>query len=192
MYTCAYIYIGFIPLNPSCCCCFVAGVWVYMTLLPTLILNAERSDRPLGKRDYLGWGIWALGFLIETVADYQKSCFKADPANKVRKPSRGWCREFQGKQLISLRCSRSGDLYIWFVVCFTQSCFLLLIQGTDLKIQSFASCTPDMECQVSSAILMRCHVLCHRHLMVWLVSYSWHVIFFVSLAWGAMSGVTNM
>ncbi|XP_064614376.1 uncharacterized protein LOC135478042 [Liolophura sinensis] len=60
----------------------IQGVWVYITLLPTLILNAERSDRPLGKRDYLGWAIWTLGFLIETVADYQKSCFKADPANK--------------------------------------------------------------------------------------------------------------
>ncbi len=33
-----------------------------------------------------GWGMWVVGFLLETVADAHKSYFRADPANKV--PSR--------------------------------------------------------------------------------------------------------
>jgi len=58
------------------------GVWVWLTLLPTLILNTERRNPALGTRDYLGYGLWLTGFLIEVTADMQKSIFKADPANE--------------------------------------------------------------------------------------------------------------
>ena len=37
--------------------CIIA-VWVFMTLLPTLMLNAERRDVPVGARDFVGWGVW--------------------------------------------------------------------------------------------------------------------------------------
>jgi len=61
------------------------GLWVFITLLPTLMLN-ESSPRalrpPIGWQSYLGWSMWTLGFLFEVVADWQKSTFKADPANK--------------------------------------------------------------------------------------------------------------
>ncbi|KAI8496274.1 hypothetical protein Bbelb_261150 [Branchiostoma belcheri] len=57
------------------------AVWVFITLLPTLILNAKTRDRSLGFQDYLGWTIWTVGLLLEAVADYQKSVFKADPEN---------------------------------------------------------------------------------------------------------------
>ena len=59
------------------------GVWVWVTLLPSLILNTERRDPALGSRDYLGWGLWVAGFLIEVVADMQKSIFRANPENDV-------------------------------------------------------------------------------------------------------------
>jgi hypothetical protein len=32
----------------------IQGVWVFVTLLPTLLLNAERRDPPLGRQDYIG------------------------------------------------------------------------------------------------------------------------------------------
>ncbi|XP_066264051.1 uncharacterized protein [Branchiostoma lanceolatum] len=57
------------------------AVWVFITLLPTLILNAKSRDRVLGFQDYLGWFLWAVGILLEAVADHQKSVFKADPEN---------------------------------------------------------------------------------------------------------------
>lgn len=61
----------------------VLAVWVFVTLLPTLILNSERRDEPLGPRDYIGWGIWGLGFATEAIADQQKWNFKSDPDNAV-------------------------------------------------------------------------------------------------------------
>ncbi|XP_066564349.1 uncharacterized protein LOC136752723 [Amia ocellicauda] len=59
----------------------VQAVWVFVTLLPTLILNTERRDLPLGGRDYLGWAMWGLGFATEAIADQQKWDFKRDPDN---------------------------------------------------------------------------------------------------------------
>ena len=59
------------------------GIWVFVTLLPTLILNTERRSVPIGYRDYIGWSIWGIGFLFEVIADMQKSMFKANPENEV-------------------------------------------------------------------------------------------------------------
>lgn len=60
----------------------VQAVWIWVTLLPTMILNSTERDQKLNWKDYLGWAIWGAGFLIEATADYQKSQFKSDPANK--------------------------------------------------------------------------------------------------------------
>ena len=55
----------------------VQGVWVFVTLLPTLTLNLKRGDddesRALGVRDYVGWLVWIIGFAIEVIADRQKT-----------------------------------------------------------------------------------------------------------------------
>ncbi|XP_036447168.1 uncharacterized protein si:ch211-210c8.6 isoform X2 [Colossoma macropomum] len=60
---------------------FVPAVWVFVALMPTLILNTEQKDKPLGPRDYAGWLIWGLGFATEAIADQQKWNFKNDPDN---------------------------------------------------------------------------------------------------------------
>ena len=57
------------------------GLWIWVTLLPTIILNTTEKDEKLSWKDCLGWVLWAAGFLIETTADYQKSQFKSDPIN---------------------------------------------------------------------------------------------------------------
>ena len=71
--------------NPSVLFKFwtIQGLWVFITLLPTLIQNGERRNPLIGRRDYIGWAIWGLGFLFEVVADMQKSIFRANPANDV-------------------------------------------------------------------------------------------------------------
>ncbi|KAF6721276.1 hypothetical protein FQA47_007131 [Oryzias melastigma] len=61
----------------------VQAVWVFMTLLPTLMLNSEKRNVPLGARDYIGWTVWGLGFATEAIADQQKWLFKRDPDNAV-------------------------------------------------------------------------------------------------------------
>ncbi|XP_052806159.1 uncharacterized protein LOC128235385 [Mya arenaria] len=59
----------------------IQGLWIFVTLLPVLVLNNKKEDKPLTYRDYAGWGLWTLGFLFESIADYQKSAFKANPDN---------------------------------------------------------------------------------------------------------------
>jgi len=60
----------------------VQGLWVWLTLLPTMILNFKKQDKEMNYRDYLGYAIFAVGFLIEVMADHQKSKFRSDPLNK--------------------------------------------------------------------------------------------------------------
>ncbi|XP_041478362.1 uncharacterized protein C594.04c-like [Lytechinus variegatus] len=57
------------------------ALWIFATLSPSIALNGVKRDKPLGARDYIGWGTWAVGFLMEVIADRQKSVFKANPAN---------------------------------------------------------------------------------------------------------------
>lgn len=56
---------------------------MWLTLLPTLIVNSKRDERRIGYRDFAGWALWCLGMGIEMVADYQKYSFRSDPANKL-------------------------------------------------------------------------------------------------------------
>ncbi|XP_078370011.1 uncharacterized protein LOC144653785 [Oculina patagonica] len=65
------------------------GVWVWLTLLPTLILNTSTKDEKLTLKDYLGWSLWLTGFILESLGDHQKSQFRADPGNKGKWISSG-------------------------------------------------------------------------------------------------------
>ena len=52
-------------------------------LLPTLIQNSKTKSTPVGVKEYIGWSAWFVGFVIQAVADHQKSAFRANPANAV-------------------------------------------------------------------------------------------------------------
>lgn len=59
------------------------GVWVWIVSLPLLLLNSASSNPALGAwTDILGQILWAIGFLVETTADFQKLAFKSNPQNK--------------------------------------------------------------------------------------------------------------
>ena len=60
-------------------------MWVLVTLLPTLMLNTTQREAPLGRRDYIGWGLWLAGMIIEAMADMQKSAFRSNLENEVGK-----------------------------------------------------------------------------------------------------------
>lgn len=60
------------------------SIWVIY--LPMCFVNAEYYDTALQWNDYFGWGLWLLGFLIETIADQQKFNYRQDPKNKDH-----WC-----------------------------------------------------------------------------------------------------
>lgn len=85
------------------------GLWVWVTLIPTLILNTERRNPPIGTRDYIGWSVWAVGFLFEVVADMQKSIFRSNPDNKGKFIQSGlWS--------ISRHPNYFGEITLWFGV----------------------------------------------------------------------------
>ncbi|RUS74316.1 hypothetical protein EGW08_017925, partial [Elysia chlorotica] len=82
------------------------GVWVLLTLIPVLIVNQKIDNPPINWQDYLGWSLWGLGFLMESVADYQKSQFRRDPNNAGK---------FITSGLWSISCHPNyfGDILVW-------------------------------------------------------------------------------
>ena len=60
------------------------GLWVLLTAAAALAVITGGTREALGPTGILGIGIWLFGFLVEVVADRQKSAFKSDPANKGR------------------------------------------------------------------------------------------------------------
>jgi steroid 5-alpha reductase family enzyme len=62
----------------------VQGLWVLLTAAAALAVITGGAREPLGAVGIAGIAIWAIGMLIEIVADRQKSAFKGDPANEGR------------------------------------------------------------------------------------------------------------
>ncbi|KAL7042855.1 hypothetical protein ACKWTF_001313 [Chironomus riparius] len=58
------------------------GVWVFMTLLPLLIMAQKENSIKFNVLDYIGISLFIVGFLFETIADYQKFQFRLVPENK--------------------------------------------------------------------------------------------------------------
>lgn len=59
----------------------VQGLWVLLTAAAALAVITGGVREPLGAVGIAGIVVWAIGMLIEIVADRQKSTFKADPKN---------------------------------------------------------------------------------------------------------------
>jgi steroid 5-alpha reductase family enzyme len=57
------------------------GLWVLLTAGAALAVITGGNRAPLGAIGIAGIAIWAIGMLIEILADRQKSAFKADSAN---------------------------------------------------------------------------------------------------------------
>jgi steroid 5-alpha reductase family enzyme len=60
------------------------GLWVFLTFSCGLAAMTSDARVPLGGFAALGTSVWVLGFVIEYLADSQKSAFRADPANAGR------------------------------------------------------------------------------------------------------------
>ncbi len=62
----------------------IQALWVTFTAAAALAVLTTTEPRELGVFAWLGLLLWLLGFLIEVVADSQKSRFRSDPANSGR------------------------------------------------------------------------------------------------------------
>jgi steroid 5-alpha reductase family enzyme len=59
----------------------VQGLWVSLTLAAALAAITSMNRLDLGIFALVGFLVWLLGFVIEVIADRQKSMFRADPQN---------------------------------------------------------------------------------------------------------------
>ncbi len=58
------------------------GVVIWFASLPVQVAQSYATPVALGWLAWLGTGLWAVGFFFESVADYQLTRFRANPANK--------------------------------------------------------------------------------------------------------------
>ncbi|KAA0185819.1 hypothetical protein HAZT_HAZT008884, partial [Hyalella azteca] len=85
----------------------IQGAWVLVTLLPSLLCLTNNRQPALGLRDYLGWGVWGVGLLVEVVADHQKAAFRRDPANHDKFITTGlWS--------LSRHPNYAGEIILWY------------------------------------------------------------------------------
>lgn len=89
------------------------GLWVFLTLLPVLVVVASPHKHHTTLWTYAGFTLWALGFGVEVVADWQKREFRAKPTNAGRFISTGlWS--------LSRHPNYAGEIVLWlgvFVAC---------------------------------------------------------------------------
>ncbi len=62
----------------------IQGLWVLLTAAAALAIITSSERRSLGWIGMVGILVWLAGFVIEVVADRQKSAFRRDPANSGR------------------------------------------------------------------------------------------------------------
>ncbi|KAG7673380.1 hypothetical protein KSW81_006594 [Nannochloris sp. 'desiccata'] len=94
------------------------GVWVWIVSLPLLLLNSASSNPALGAwTDILGQILWAIGFLVETTADFQKLAFKSNPQNKGKFINTGLWKYARFPNYF-------GEICLWIGVFFRLLCYL--------------------------------------------------------------------
>ncbi|MDG0969270.1 MAG: DUF1295 domain-containing protein [Porticoccaceae bacterium] len=62
----------------------IGGLWVLVTMAAGLAALTSNTTIEIGLMGYLGIGLWVFGFVIEVIADRQKTRFKNNPQNKGR------------------------------------------------------------------------------------------------------------
>lgn len=86
------------------------GLWVFLTLLAALIAITRPVPEAWDGWALLGALVWGIGFVIEVVADAQKSAFKANPENRGRFITHGlwaWSRH----------PNYFGEMLLWAGIC---------------------------------------------------------------------------
>jgi steroid 5-alpha reductase family enzyme len=60
----------------------IQAVTLWVTSLPLQAAGSLGGHRKLGVLDSVGVAVWLIGFIFESLGDYQLDLFRADPANK--------------------------------------------------------------------------------------------------------------
>ena len=81
------------------------GALVWIVSLPVQV--AAGRGEPLGRLDWAGAAVWAVGLFFEAVGDRQLARFKADPANRGTVMDRGLWRYTRHPNYF-------GDFLVWW------------------------------------------------------------------------------
>ncbi|KAK6127639.1 hypothetical protein DH2020_038618 [Rehmannia glutinosa] len=83
------------------------AVWVWTVSLPVTVVNASDRNPSLEAADIIGWIMWALGLIVETIADQQKLTFKNSPESRGK-----WCDV--GLWKYSRHPNYFGEILLWW------------------------------------------------------------------------------
>jgi len=84
----------------------IQGLWVTFTMAAALVAITTANHKQLDLFAIFGLLVWVIGFSIEVAADFQKSRFSADPANKGKFIQTGlWSR--------SRHPNYFGEIVLW-------------------------------------------------------------------------------
>jgi len=87
----------------------IQALWVTFTMAAALVTITTTTRKELDVLALIGFLVWAFGFAIEVMADYQKSRFNADPANNGKFIQTGlWSR--------SRHPNYFGEITLWIGV----------------------------------------------------------------------------
>lgn len=89
----------------------IQACWVFITDLPIVIVNTQPAGSDvLTQYEWAGFGLWAVGFFFELIADTQKRMFRSDPANKGRFITTGLWAYCQQPNYF-------GEILMWVAIC---------------------------------------------------------------------------
>lgn len=60
------------------------AIWAYTGTFATMFVNGDASDPELQAADWVGLGLWILGFACQVLSDFQKDAFRRNPANSLK------------------------------------------------------------------------------------------------------------
>ena len=100
------------------------GALMWVVALPVMAAQVWREPAALGPFAYIGAALWLIGFLFETIGDWQMARFKADPANAGEVMDRGLWRYTRHPNYFGDACVWFG---LWLIACDHPLGFVLAI-----------------------------------------------------------------
>ena len=101
-------------------------VWVFTQLLPVTLNNSAKHDSALNLLDFIGWSLWVIGFLVETVADMQRFFYNITPADS--RPA----FLASGLWSVSRHPNYFGEILLWTGI-FLSSCNAYGVTSNDMR-----------------------------------------------------------
>lgn len=120
------------------------ALWVWVALLPVLVLNATQHNPGFRWSDVVGGVLWGSGFACELTADLQKQAWRKDPVNKGRFINVGlwaWARYpnyggeitlWWGIWFLCIPAMRSG---YWATIVSPLFVMLIILKGSGVPLQ---------------------------------------------------------